>query len=58
MKGARPMTAWGTPPHQTGQAYFMHPAFGVPFFGLLHEVSRLVCIGKLIKLGQTRRKSN
>jgi len=38
MRGTRPMTADLSPPHQTGQADFLHPAFGAPFFGLLHEV--------------------
>jgi len=26
-----------------------HPALGMPFFGLLHEVCHLVCMGKLTK---------
>lgn len=43
------MTAWGTPPHRTGQADFPHPALGVPFFSLLHEFCHLVRMGKLIK---------
>jgi hypothetical protein len=43
------MTADFSPPHQTGRADFLHPAFGVPFFGLLHEVCHFVCMGNLTK---------
>jgi len=49
MRGTRPMTTWGTPPHRTGLADFPHPALGVPFFGSLHEFCHMVCMGKLIK---------
>ena len=49
MKGTRPKTADILPPHRTGRADFPHPALGVPFFGLLHEVCHLVCKGKYTK---------
>ena len=49
MRGAKANDRRGAPPHRTGRADCPHPALGVPFFGLLHEVCHLVFMGKLTK---------
>jgi len=54
MRGTRPMSVEFLPPHRTGFADMLHPALGVPFFGLLHEFCHLVCLGKRIKQYSTR----
>ena len=46
MRGTRPMTAEFLPPHRTGLADLLHPALGVPFFGLLPEFCHLVCLSR------------
>ena len=42
------MTADFLPPHRTGRADLLHPALGVPFFGLLHELRHLAFMGNVI----------